>query len=360
MIPLTLKAEFEPTQNEPFVVRLGDDSVLGGATIAGELDGSIYFQYQGRTFSVECATDQSLVGDVVFANPVNETVNRWLRSGAKHNTLLVTERCDQLCQMCSQPPRKTHVDMFPYLEEACLLADLGAQIGFSGGEPLLYKQQLFELVERVSSKRPDLSFHILSNAQHFTPDDIGRLAHPAFERVLWGIPLYSSHPALHDDIVVKEGAFDRLLQSLSILARAGQAIELRTVIMQSNYQKLPDLALMISDRVPFVSHWAIMQLERIGFARNRWDALFIDHSANPGPLEAAVAQACARGVDTALFNMPYCTVGPELKAFLHNSISDWKQAWPSDCTDCTAKSLCGGFFAWHPSVKDYARGGAIR
>lgn len=360
MIPLTLRAEFEAAQSEPFVVRLGDDSGIRGAAFAGELDGAYYFQHQGETFSVECSPDQSLVGDVVFANPVAGTVHRWLRSGAKHNTLLVTERCDQLCQMCSQPPRKTHIDMFPYLEDACLVADPGAQIGFSGGEPLLYKQQLFELLERVNAKRPDLTFHILTNAQHFTPADLNRLSHPAYERVLWGVPLYSSNPAVHDDIVVKKGAFDRLMDSLSILARAGQAIELRTVILQSNYQQLPDLARMICDRVPFISHWAIMQLERIGFARNRWGTLFVDHSADPRPLETAVALACAHGMDAALYNMPYCTVSASLKSFLHNSISDWKQAWPSDCTDCTAKSLCGGFFAWNPSVRDYARGGAVR
>src|SRR5690606_40913863 len=58
---------------------------------------------------------------------------------SRHNTLLVTERCDQLSVMCSQPPKKQHTDLFPLLKQACLLAPKGATIGFSGGEPTLYQ-----------------------------------------------------------------------------------------------------------------------------------------------------------------------------------------------------------------------------
>jgi His-Xaa-Ser system radical SAM maturase HxsC len=359
MIPLKLDAEFDETDAGPFVVRLGDEDNEAEAALVGELDGRLFYQHAGTTFSVNYPDSASMAGDVVFANPAGRAVHRWIRRGARHNTLLVTERCDQLCQMCSQPPRKTHVDMFPYLEQACLLAEPNVEIGISGGEPLLYKNQLFDMLETVARLRPDLRFHILSNAQHFTEDDASRLRQEVYERVLWGIPLYSDDPAVHDEIVVKEGAFDRLLESFAILARSAQAIELRTVLLRRNYQDLPRLAYMLSDRLPFVSHWAVMQLERIGFARNRWRSLFVDHSANPQPLERAIAIATARGLEVVLFNTPYCTVPERLRQYLHASISDWKRAWSAECHACKAKALCGGFFAWHPSLDDYAGGGAI-
>ncbi|MBL7373277.1 His-Xaa-Ser system radical SAM maturase HxsC, partial [Escherichia coli] len=83
-----------------------------------------------------------------------------------------TERCDQLCVMCSQPPKKTHVDRFALFEQACLLAEPDSVIGISGGEPTLYKAELLGMIERVLTARPDLAFHVLTNGQHFQSEDI--------------------------------------------------------------------------------------------------------------------------------------------------------------------------------------------
>lgn len=100
------------------------------------------------------------------SNPPPGRIERLLRSDSPHNTFLVTERCDQLCVMCSQPPKKTHVDRFVLLEEACLLAKPGELIGISGGEPTLYKGQLLGMLGRVLHAREDLQFHVLTNGQH--------------------------------------------------------------------------------------------------------------------------------------------------------------------------------------------------
>src|SRR3546814_9164946 len=94
--------------------------------------------------------------------------------------------------MCSQPPRKTHVDRFARLTHAGLLAPPNLVIGITGGEPTLYKHELFALVEQVLTIRPDLEFHILTNAQHFDEGDIPRLRQPLYSNVTWGIPLYAS------------------------------------------------------------------------------------------------------------------------------------------------------------------------
>jgi MoaA/NifB/PqqE/SkfB family radical SAM enzyme len=146
---------------------------------------------------------------------------------------LITERCDQLCVMCSQPPKAKHVDLFPFLERAALLAPEGATVTLTGGEPTLFKHDLFHLIETVLSSRPDLSFHVLTNAQHFDEGDASSLVRLS-PSVVWGIPLYAPGRGLHDAIVKKEGAYDRLMQSLALLARTGARIELRTVAMANN------------------------------------------------------------------------------------------------------------------------------
>lgn len=355
MIELSLPSEFSTSSHAPFVAKLSADEGEDCAVLVAQDDRNELFSYSDLQFSLPKPDGDSNLNDVVFANPGSGRVQRWIRSNSEHNTLLVTERCDQLCVMCSQPPKKTHVDNFAHYKKACVLAESDAVIGLSGGEPLLYKDQLFDLIEHTYDSRPDIRFHVLTNGQHFEACDLGRLRSRAFGNVLWGVPLYAASSDLHDKIVVKAGAFERLLPSLAIMARSGLHIELRTVLLQSNYDQLSALADFVANRLPFIDVWAIMQLERIGFAKNRWQAQFVDHSKQIETLEQAITIACAAGTEVALYNVPTCTVSTELRPFLKRSISDWKQAFPKECAPCSQINNCSGFFSWHTSTSDYSQ-----
>jgi His-Xaa-Ser system radical SAM maturase HxsC len=292
-----------------------------------------------------------LDGDVVLVHPGLARpgrVERLLRAGSMHNTLLITERCDQLCIMCSQPPKKTHVDRFDLLEAACLLAEQGSLIGISGGEPTLYKDQLFGMMERILGARSDLEFHVLSNAQHFEAGDIERLRNPIYRRVSWGIPLYAAEPCLHDQIVGKADAFRRLEESFAWLTLAGARVELRTVLLSANVYALPSLARYIATRLRFIEVWSIMQLENIGYARGRWPQLYVRHAENFGPVASALEQAALFGVSSQLFNFPRCTVPAPFRDAAVASISDWKRKYMPACADCRERDACCGFFEWHP------------
>lgn len=359
MIDLTLFADFNDAAFPPAVVKLSRASGHDNAELVGEIGDELIFQHGELTFSLRQPAGQELIGDIVFLEPQLNRVLRWIRSESEHNTLLVTERCDQLCIMCSQPPKKSHIDMFEHMEKACLLAPENMIIGFSGGEPLLFKAQLFSLLERVHKGRPDLKFHILTNAQHFTDSDIKRLRGETFKAVLWGVPLYSSDPATHDQIVGKIGAFELLMTTLPKMALAGLQIELRTVLLQQNYEHLSILSRFVVQKLPFISVWAIMQLEKIGFAKNRWTEQFVDHSGNLEPLETALSVGLSRGLDVSLYNIPFCTVSESLRPYLNQSISDWKRAFPPECEGCSVKSICTGFFEWHSTLDDYTSGGAL-
>jgi His-Xaa-Ser system radical SAM maturase HxsC len=359
MIELSLWSEFSNSSHAPFVAKLSIDEGDDCAVLVAQDKCNELFSYSSLQFSLPKPNGASNLNDVVFADPGSGRVQRWIRSQSAHNTLLVTERCDQLCVMCSQPPKKTHVDNFVHFKKACILAEPDAVIGLSGGEPLLCKDQLFELIEHTYSVRPDVRFHVLTNGQHFEERDLRRLRSPAFGNVLWGVPLYAASSDLHDAIVVKKGAFERLLPSLAIMARSGLHIELRTVLLQSNYDELVTLARFIANRLPFIDVWALMQLERIGFAKNRWQKQFVDHSSQLETLENAITIACAAGTDVALYNVPTCTVSRALRPFLRRSISDWKQAFPKECAPCSQINNCSGFFSWHTSTSDYNQWGCV-
>jgi His-Xaa-Ser system radical SAM maturase HxsC len=350
MIELALPALTDA--EHPFVARLrtarGEPLGSHDAILCDEDDTGATFVGREGLIAIDGLSANALDGDVVLVEPGGKRIERLLRAGSPHNTLLATERCDQLCVMCSQPPKKTHVDRFELLEQACLLAEPGLVIGISGGEPTLYKEQLLGLIERVLADRPDLAFHVLTNGQYFDARDVERLRQPLFRKVLWGIPLYARDPTLHDAIVGKQGAFARLEDSFAHLLMSGARVELRTVLVASNLETLPSLSRHIATRLRFIHAWSIMQLEHVGFARNRWSQLYVDHSCHFDPIARALDHAKLHGVPARLFNFPRCTVPEPYRHLAAVSISDWKRKYVDACRTCRERDDCTGFFEWHP------------
>lgn len=350
MIPLVHPCRAEG--RDRFVTRLkyhaseesdGADSVL--ISISGD---TAIFAGDHGLIEIGALSDDPIDGDVIAVDPLNNTAERLLRFNSRQNTFLITERCDQLCVMCSQPPKKTHIDRFAEFTEAALLAPIGETIGLSGGEPTLFKDQLLSMIEQVLTQRPDLSFHILSNAQHFEDADIERLSALLFSKVTWGIPLYSHDAARHDIIVAKTGAYDRLMQSFGRLLRAGAQIELRTVVLTDNLGDFPELARFVATHLGFCVQWSIMQLENIGFAKNRFADLYVQHEDRFEPIAEAIDVATLFGIPVSLFNFARCSVPSNYRDHAVPSISDWKRKFPSACNICTEQALCSGFFEWHP------------
>lgn len=358
MIPLVLRADIEGC-TEDVVCRAARQRDLPTDALVEDTEVGTILSHANWKLRVHGATADELTGDVLLVQPARGIVQRLIRHASPHNTLLITEQCDQLCVMCSQPPKKTHDDLFRQYKAACVLAPPNAVVGLSGGEPTLYKAELFDLLDFALTLRPDLSFHVLTNAQHFDEEDVGLLASESMRKVLWGVPLYSANPELHDDLVGKQGAFHKLQQGLSILAKAGASVELRTVVMQQNAAHLPALARFISRHVPFASPWAIMQLENTGYARNRWNQLFFDHSQDFGLIAEAIDTARISGLSAILYNFPLCTVPPAYRRFAPSTISDWKRRFESVCEGCVARKWCSGFFEWHPTQASYERLGAL-
>lgn len=362
MIPL--RVPIESTAPLPFVARLRSRAASVDEKkhpldvwLIDEDANQLCYQGPNGSLTISGIAADSVDGDVLFVDPNRNTAHRLIRAQSNHNTLLITERCDQLCVMCSQPPKSKHVDMFTFFEAASLLAPLGSIIGLSGGEPTLYKEQLLAYIRRVLQARPDIGFHVLTNAQHLSSDDIGLLSRLSPDAILWGVPLYSAQPAVHDEIVGKPGAFDTLIKSLGLLCRAGGRIELRTVIMGVNAGELPDLARFITAHLPFIDRWAIMQMENIGYGRKNWARLFYDSSRHFQPVAAALDIARSRGVDAFLYNFPLCTVPDAYRNLAPRTISDWKQKYLSQCEGCKLRNDCSGFFAWHPDEHGFSRFG---
>jgi His-Xaa-Ser system radical SAM maturase HxsC len=356
LLNLTANIDFRGTP-PPFIVKLDSPAGAQPKNMESFFPQKISFLGNGEiscemgdcSFTVHGFENDDLRGDVLLCYPERGNAQRLIRRNSAHNTILFTEKCDQLCVMCSQPPKNSDYSwIFPHYMNAILLADEGIRIGISGGEPTLYLDPLLEILEKVAEDRPDISFHILSNAQHISREYVERLRviHGNLQ-VLWGIPLYSHKPELHDEIVGKEGAFECLLNNLFNLAASGAQIELRTVVTLLNAQDLPSLSKFIASSIPFISVWAIMAMEPIGYAKANKAQVFYDHSLFPEPILAAIDYGELRGINPKLYNFPRCTIPPGHRDFCTDSISDWKKKYLSVCNDCSEKDACCGFFEWY-------------
>jgi His-Xaa-Ser system radical SAM maturase HxsC len=347
MIPLRLRSKCDRSL-EPFVVRIssGERPGVDDATLTSEEPGLLSYRAERGDFQIRDVAPAHIEGDVLLVDPQRQIAHRLIRAASQHNTFLITEQCDQLCMMCSQPPKAHHEDMFVHFRAAAQLAPPGAQIGLSGGEPLLHKEELFGFIDAALSAREDLSFHILTNGQHFDIGDLPWLRKHR-SRLLWGVPIYSDDPAVHDEVVGKAGAFARLSGNLALLGLAGASLELRTVVMKQNAAGLVGLADFISRHLPFATTWAIMQMERIGYGRMNWCRCFFDSSVDFKDLGAAIDLMHARRQSVMLYNFPLCTVPAAFREHAAQSISDWKQKYLPACDTCRMQFRCAGFFEWY-------------
>jgi His-Xaa-Ser system radical SAM maturase HxsC len=286
-------------------------------------------------------------GDVVALRPGGK-IRTLYRIRSPHNLLFTTERCNSFCLMCSQPPRP--VDDRARLYELLRLIDLidpeTRELGITGGEPTLLKDDFLLLIERCKQRLPATALHVLSNGRLFYYGSLARkLAAVGHPDLMIGIPLYSDLDIEHDYVVQCAGAFDDTLIGLHNLGRFGVPVEIRVVLHRQTYQRLPGLAEFIYRNLPFAAQVVFMGLEITGFAVPNLEELWIDPFEARRELRDAVLFLARRGMSVFIYNHPLCVVPQDLWPFCRRSISDWKNDYLPECESCRVRTSCGGFFS---------------
>lgn len=287
-------------------------------------------------------------GDVVRLEPESRTVHVLYRKASSSNSFLVTERCDNLCRMCSQPPRK--VDDQWLVDELFraipLMSHETREVGITGGEPGLLGERLIALVHCFKDYLPTTAVHILSNGRAFKrrlyAKSLAAVSHPD---LMVGIPVYSDLPEEHDFVVQSVGAFSETIRGILNLKEVGVRVEVRVVLDRNTVPRLVELARFLARNLVFVDHVALMGLEPVGFARANLDELWLDPLDYAPLLASAVETLDRAGVPVSIYNHPLCVLAPRLWPFARKSISDWKNLYFDECAGCQVKDACGGFFA---------------
>lgn len=287
-------------------------------------------------------------GDIVWMDSRHGMLKSILSARANANTLLVTERCDNRCLFCSQPPNeKSDTELYLNAALAILNFDTHGYVGISGGEPTLHKQAFLRLLAVLNQFGNRSKLHILTNGRSFKD---GRFAQEVrallTEReVLWGVPLYGHRSSLHDQLVGAHGAFIDTVDGLLNLCGTGQHIELRIVPTRPNVSHLADIVRFVVTSYPSIAWISIMNLEPKGWARANYDRLYVPVQTQTAHLRSAVGIARMARRAVRLFNYPLCLLPRDLHEHAVKSISDWKNYYPQECDGCRLRERCGGFFA---------------
>lgn len=285
-------------------------------------------------------------GDIISVS--NSRIRVILSRKANHNTLLVTERCNNLCQFCSQPPKNR--DDSWLLDDALFAIaafNFDGVIGISGGEPLLYGNKFIDFIREIKRLAPRTVLHVLTNGRRFSDIYFTKklLSEAKDMNISFGIPLYSSHKEIHDELVGHNGAYEETIMGIVNAGNLGINIELRIIPTKINYLHFHNIVELCARVFSNINQISIMNLEPVGWAKKNWDNLYISPDKYIENLNLAINMADISQLPIALFNYPLCHLPNSLWKYTIQSISDWKNYYPNECDQCKMKSHCGGYFS---------------
>lgn len=266
-------------------------------------------------------------------------------NSAKGNAILATERCNQRCITCPQPPIAEEEDRTSFNLKLIDLIDADAlEIGITGGEPTLIGDKLFLLIKRIKKRQPHAAVTLLTNGVRFAEAayaaKLAACRHPDLQI---DVPIHSDIAEEHNRIAGAE-TFYQTIRGLHNLAKLKQRIGIRIVVHKQNCRRLPQLAEFIWRNLPFVSQVAFMQMECIGMAEKNFNELWIDPFDFNQPLREAVISLRNRRIRPLIYNSQLCILPEDVRIFAQKTISDWKNVFLPECSGCSLQSSCCGFF----------------
>ena len=284
-------------------------------------------------------------GDVVLITPSGLCTVLYEIASA-HNAIMATERCNHRCIMCPQPPIVQEKDKTEFNLRLIDLFDSSTQeVGITGGEPTLIGDNLFRLIRHIQKRLPHAAISVLSNGVRFADKEFAKhLALCNHHDIQIDIPLFSDIAEIHNHIVGAK-TFYKTIQGLYNLALFRQRIGLRVVVHKQTYNRLPQLADYIYHNFPFVCQVAFMQMETIGLAESNIEQLWIDPFDYQNELREAVLLLRDRGIPSFVYNAQLCILPEDIREFAVQSISDWKDIYIDECSECVCRGSCAGFFA---------------
>ena len=271
------------------------------------------------------------------------------QKGDNDNTLFITSACSNRCIMCCQPPKDIDDSESFWKRNLRLIETADADTDYvciTGGEPTLTNDKFFLYIEEIRKRMPDASIHLLTNGRRFANMDFMiQFAKMEDYNFILGIPVHSDNPIDHDRIAGAKGAFFETMKGLHNLGLLGYEIELRIIIVNDNYKRLPQIAEYITLNLPFVSQVSFMGLEIIGYAIKNYHRVWVEPIDFNPFLVDAIRHLINCKFAVKIFNIPHCLLPVNLWPYACRSISTWKKTNLLQCKNCNQLNNCCGVFS---------------
>ncbi len=289
-------------------------------------------------------------GDIVIPQPAKAKSLVLHREADVHHSVLLTNRCNSHCLMCSQPPTE-HDDSWLVSEAIDVVRHIGKSptaLGINGGEPLLAGTGLRKLIEETAALHPSTRIEILTNGRLFSDVAVvENVLKGVTANVSWLVPLYGHVDYLHDFVVQRRGAFEETVAGLLVLQEYRQPVQLRIVLIEPVLSILSELCGFIGRNLPFVREVALMACEPTGFALANREHCEVDLAHWSDEMQRSVTILQRYRVPFLVMNTPLCALPRHLWIHARKSISDWKNVYLDECKNCVVQDRCAGLFSLH-------------
>ncbi|MGY4366804.1 hypothetical protein ACVW1A_002869 [Bradyrhizobium sp. LB1.3] len=130
--------------------------------------------FKGRLVTVPPKYDYLADGDIIGFDHLSRRFRTLYRRNSAHNSFLVTERCNNYCLMCSQPPKD--VDdrwILNEIKESLPLVDRATRaLTFTGGETLSDWEDFIAVLKECRDQLPGTAIQVLTNGRAFADSRI--------------------------------------------------------------------------------------------------------------------------------------------------------------------------------------------
>ncbi len=292
-------------------------------------------------------------GDCVYIDKSSNLLTVIYYAKAKENNLFLTARCNNCCIMCSQPPQKDTLDFYEIAKQIIQNVPASDSVFVTGGEPTLVGDRFFHILSLIKQFWSDTYVKVLTNGKNLTSDFVKKLDELELDRskFSFGIPLHSDILSDHDYIAGVPNSFTSTIHGLYALVNSYYYIELRIIVQKVNIPRLPRMIDFIAKNLPFVGKVVLMQMEPCGYARKRWEEIWVPVCDYQTELVQAIKLARERHIEIQLYNYQLCVLPTEIRQFAQCSISEWKNNYDECCAFCGLQSDCCGFFSSQDNPK---------
>jgi len=277
---------------------------------------------------------------------IPETNNRQDKEIVEVNIRL-TDECNLQCKTC--PLTRTNRSAAPaeheYIARIKTLPSCVKHITLTGGEPLLRREMLLNVIETIMEVLPQTRIQLLTNGLGFADSDFAlSIVARSKNSLRIGIPIYGPTASLHDNIVGLPGAYERLNRAISNITDAGGTVDLRVVVSRLNAAVLPDIAGYVTTTHPNIDRILFMGLEMRGIARHYHQEIWSSPREHHMLLESAIMTCVRERKRVALYNYPLCTISDSYWSLCKDSITKSKKHFLPECNYCLVKNYCCGTF----------------